>query len=51
MNGKDTYKTIESPSEEVLFKDKNSKFYGYTFPVTSEEDVKSIIEQLKKTHS
>lgn len=50
MNGKDTYKTIESPSEEVLFKDKNSKFYGYTFPVTSEEDVKSIIEQLKKIH-
>lgn len=50
MNGKDTYKTIESPSEEVLFKDKNSKFYGYTFPVTSEEDVKSIIDQLKKTH-
>ena len=50
MNGKDTYKTIESPSEEVLFKDKNSKFYGYTFPVTSEEDVKLIIDQLKKTH-
>jgi len=50
MNGKDTFKTIESPSEEVLFKDKNSKFYGYTFPVTSEEDIKSIIEQLKKTH-
>jgi len=50
MNEKDTYKTIESPSEEVLYKDKNSKFYGYTFPVTSEEDVKSIIDQLKKTH-
>jgi len=50
MNGKDTYKTIESPSEEVLYKDKNSKFYGYTFPISSEENAKLIIEQLKKTH-
>jgi len=46
----DTYKTIEQPSEEILFKEKNSKFYGYAFPVTSEEEVKPIIEQLKKTH-
>ena len=46
----DTYKTIEQPSEEILFKEKNSKFYGYVFPVTSEEEVKPIIEQLKKTH-
>ncbi|NHN25102.1 YigZ family protein [Flavobacterium jejuense] len=46
----DTYKTIENPSDEILFKEKNSKFYGYAFPVTHEEEVKEIINQLKKQH-
>jgi uncharacterized YigZ family protein len=49
-NSKDTYKTINIPSEEVLFKEKNSKFFGYVFPITSEEEVKNHIEQLKKQH-
>ena len=47
---KDTYRTILKPSDEVLFKDKNSKFFGYAFPVLSEEDVKLHIESLKKQH-
>lgn len=47
---KDTYKSISKASEEVLFKDKNSKFYGYAFPVTSEEEAKVHIEDLKKKH-
>lgn len=46
----DTYKTIDCPGAEVLFKDKNSKFFGYTFPIKDEEDVKQIIETLKKQH-
>lgn len=46
----DTYKTIEKPSEEILFKEKNSKFFGYAFPVTNEEQVKEFISQLKKQH-
>src|SRR5690606_12375814 len=46
----DTYKTIDQPSEEVLFKEKNSKFFGYAFPVHSENEVKEILEQLKKQH-
>lgn len=46
----DTYKTILKPSEEVLFKDKNSKFYSYTFPVTHEDDVKNHLENLKEQH-
>jgi putative IMPACT (imprinted ancient) family translation regulator len=40
-------KTIEIPTEEVLFKEKNSKFYGYAFPVTSTEEIKIQIEQLE----
>lgn len=47
---KDTYKTISRPCQEVLFKEKNSKFFGYAFPVTSEEEVKEHIEDLKKKH-
>ncbi len=47
---KDTYKTIDVPSEETLFKDRNSKFFGYAFPVFNEDDVKEAIEGLKKKH-
>jgi uncharacterized YigZ family protein len=50
MDKKDTYKTITKPSEEVLFKDKNSKFFGYAFPVQNEDLVKEHIEALKKQH-
>ena len=46
----DTYKTIGKPSEEILFKEKNSKFYGYAFPVTSEEEIKNHLDSLRKQH-
>ncbi|MCK0147746.1 YigZ family protein [Arenibacter sp. F26102] len=46
----DTYKTLESPSEEILFKERKSKFFGYAFPIRVEEDVKPIIDELKKLH-
>ena len=46
----DTYKTIVKPNDEVLFKDKNSKFFGYAFPVKNEDEVKAHIEDLKKQH-
>jgi len=47
---KDTFKTIASPSPEILFKEKNSKFYGYAFPVVKEEEVRLHIETLRKQH-
>jgi uncharacterized YigZ family protein len=47
---KDTYNTIKAASEEILFKEKSSKFFGYAFPMESEEELKPIIEQLKKKH-
>lgn len=46
----DIYKTISKPSIGELFKDKNSKFIGYAFPVENEEDVKTHIEEVKKEH-
>lgn len=47
---KDTYKTIASPSDEVLFKEKNSKFFGYAFPVSTEDEIKKHLEVLRKKH-
>jgi len=46
----DTYKTIALPSDEILYKEKNSKFFGYAFPVQSEAEVKPIIDSLRKQH-
>ena len=46
-----TYKTILKPSEEVLYKDKGSKFYGYAFPLNTIKEYKGIIENLKQKHS
>lgn len=38
------------PSQEVLFKEKNSKFFGYAFPVSNESQINNYIIQLKKQH-
>ncbi len=50
MDSKDTYKTIASASDEIQFKEKNSKFFGYSFPLQTEEAVKPIIYSLRKQH-
>ncbi|MFV9551333.1 IMPACT family protein [Algibacter sp. PT7-4] len=50
MIKEDTYKTITKATKPVLFKDKNSKFFGYAFPVLNEEEVKTHLENLKKEH-
>ena len=47
---KDTYNTIENAVENILFKEKNSKFIGYAYPITSENEVKIHIEKLKSSH-
>jgi uncharacterized YigZ family protein len=47
---KDTYKTIDIPPEETLFKEKGSKFFGYAFPILNEDEVKLALARLKKKH-
>jgi uncharacterized YigZ family protein len=47
---KDTYTTIAQATDEVLFKEKSSKFFGYAYPIESEEEVKPIIDHLRKQH-
>ena len=46
---KNTYRTIDIKSE-CLLKEKQSKFYGYAFPISDIESVKSSIDSLRKTH-
>jgi uncharacterized YigZ family protein len=50
LESKDIYRTIAFPSEEILFKEKSSKFFGYAFPIQSEIEVKPIIDGLRKQH-
>jgi uncharacterized YigZ family protein len=50
LTEQDTYKTIEIATEGILFKEKNSKFFGYAYPVLNEDNVKQHLETLKKEH-
>lgn len=46
----DTYLTIEKAPEPAIFKDRKSKFIGYAYPVQHIDEVKPIVEKLKKEH-
>jgi len=46
----DTYRTLKAPSTQVLFKDRNSKFYGYAFPIQTNDDIKDCLTQIKSQH-
>ena len=45
-----TYKTIRKPIENILLKEKGSKFIGFVFPVDSEEEMKSALQKIKTEH-
>lgn len=45
----DTYLTL-SRSSESLYKEKGSKFIGLAFPVASEQEIKNILEELRKKY-
>ncbi|WP_435355510.1 IMPACT family protein [Emticicia sp. SJ17W-69] len=45
----DTYKTIKSPAEG-LFKDRGSKFFAFAYPIEHENEVKDLVENLRKEH-
>jgi uncharacterized YigZ family protein len=47
----DVFKTINRPGSEILFKEKASKFFAYSFPILSETDVETAIDSLKSKHS
>jgi uncharacterized YigZ family protein len=45
----DTYKTIDAESKG-LFKDRGSRFISIAFPVSSQEEIKSRLEALRKEY-
>lgn len=47
--GDDTYKTIQSQSQG-LFREKGSRFIASAFPVNNQEEIKTIIESIRKEH-
>ena len=49
MDGIDSYMGISSASEG-LYKDKGSRFIAYAYPVSSENEVKPLVDALKKEH-
>lgn len=44
------FQTIQKPIEDILFKEKGSKFIGFAFPVNSESDIKDSLNHLKSIH-
>jgi uncharacterized YigZ family protein len=49
MNESDTYKTIKSVSTGI-YKEKGSRFVAFAYPVSTQEEVKTIIEKKRKEH-
>lgn len=49
MNTIYTYKTISNHTE-AEFKDRGSRFLGFSFPINSIDDTKKYIKQLKELH-
>ncbi len=45
----DTFRTLLQPSTS-LFKDKGSKFLSFAYPVSSEEEIKKILSDLRKEY-
>ncbi|QEC74565.1 IMPACT family protein [Mucilaginibacter ginsenosidivorax] len=45
----DTYQTIEKPTESI-FRDRGSKFLGFAYPISSDNDIKDIVAKLKAEH-
>lgn len=45
----DTYLSIAAPAEGI-YKEKGSKFIAYAYPVSTEEEIKKHIDNLKKEH-
>lgn len=49
MEERDSYLTIVAPAEAV-YKERSSKFLAYAYPVTSEEQIKEILDALHKQY-
>ena len=44
------FRTIKSPVEDILLKEKGSKFLGFAYPVNDEKELKKSLDALKAEH-
>lgn len=49
MAAEDTYKSVGCATEG-LYKDKGSRFLAYVYPISSEDEVKPLVDALRKEH-
>lgn len=49
MTGDDRYRTVEAPAEAAL-RERSSKFLAYIYPVSSEEEIHSRLDELRKRY-
>ena len=47
----DTYRMLKAPVEQLIVKERKSKFIGYAYPVYSEDEIKALLDKLKKQYS
>ena len=45
-----SFQTINSPVENILLKEKGSKFIGFAFPIENENEVKKALGRVKEEH-
>lgn len=45
-----SFNTIKSAVENVLLKEKGSKFLGFAFPLNEENDIKKYLDQIREEH-
>jgi uncharacterized YigZ family protein len=45
----DTYKTIKSASQGI-YKEKGSRFFSFAVPVSDQEEIKPLLDKIKKEH-
>ena len=45
-----SFKTIKSPLENILLKEKGSKFIGFAFPVNNEAEIQAALEKVRTEH-
>ena len=45
-----SFNTIKSPVENILLKEKGSKFIGFAFPVDDETELKKSLEKIREEH-
>ena len=45
-----SFNTIKSPVENILLKEKGSKFIGFVFPLNGDNDLKKSLEKIRQEH-